>query len=103
MMHNPIIKIPVYLIVDYESPFHFGFNYRGIFPALNNLWFDLANLTQQIAVFFFTSNMLVKRHSDFLAFIFLNGVGFMGYLGLLSNNHSVIETIAASRISLNCC
>ena len=56
-----------------------------------------------MAVFFFTYNMLVKRHSDFLALGFLSVGGFMGDLGLLSVNPSGVETIAASRVSLNGC
>ena len=47
--------------------------------------------------------MLVKIHSDFIALIFLNGVGVMGDLGLLLVNPSGVETIATSIISLNCC
>ena len=46
--------------------------------------------------------MLVNRHSDFLALGFLIGVDFMREIELLSVNPSGVETIAASRISLNC-
>ena len=72
-------------------------------PYLSALRFYLAAPTQQAAVFFFTSNMLVKRHSDFLVRGLLTGVDVMGYIGLLSVNPSGVEKIAASRISLNCC
>ena len=46
--------------------------------------------------------MLVKRHSDFLALGFLNGVDVMGDMGLLLVNTSRLETIVSSIISLNC-
>ena len=46
--------------------------------------------------------MLVKRHSDFLSLGFLTSVGVMGDLGLLLENPSEIENIAALRIYLNC-
>ena len=65
--------------------------------------FDLAAPNRWVAVFFFKSIILVKRHSDFLALSLLNGVGAMGDLGLLLVNLSGVETIAASRTSLNFC
>ena len=52
--------------------------------------------------FFFASKMLVNIHSDFRALGFLIGVDVMVDIGLLSVNPSGVETIAASRISLNC-
>ena len=51
------------------------------------LQFYLAAPTRQISVLFFTSNILVKIHSDFLVLGFLIGVGVMEYLVLLSVNH----------------
>ena len=39
----------------------------------------------------------------FIVLGFLTGVGIMGGLGLLLVNPSGVETIATSRISLNCC
>ena len=87
----------------FEFHFRFGFNVHGVVPYLIALRFDLEAPTQQVAVLFFTSKMLVKRHSDFLAFGFLTGVDIMVYTGMLSVNPSVVETISASRISLNCC
>ena len=47
--------------------------------------------------------MLVNIHSDFLAPGFLTGDDVMGDIGMLSVNPSGVETISASRISLNCC
>ena len=61
--------------------------------AAPNLW----------VVFFFTSTMLVNRHSDFQAPGLLTGVDVMGDIVLSSVNPSGVETIEASRISLNCC
>ena len=56
-----------------------------------------------MAILFLKFIMLVKMHSDFLALCFLTVVGEMGDLELLSVNHSAVETIEASIISLNCC
>ena len=50
-----------------------------------------------------TSNMLVNKHSDFLALGFLTGVYVIGTLGILSVTPSGVDTIAASRISLSFC
>ena len=72
------------MIVDFEFPFRFGFNAHVVVPALIALCFDLAAPTRRIAVLFFISNMLVKRHSDFLELGFLSVGGSMGDLGLLS-------------------
>ena len=55
--------------------------------------FDLEDPTRQVAVFFFMSYMVVKRHSDFLALSFLTDVDVMGDMGLLSVNPSVVEVI----------
>ena len=41
MMHNSIIKRLLYLIVDFESPFCFGFNDHGVVNDLIDLRFDL--------------------------------------------------------------
>ena len=75
-----------------EFPFHFDFNAHGAVPYLIALHFDLTYQTLRAAVFFFTSNMLVKRNSDFPALGFFTGVGVMGDLGLLSVNPSEVET-----------
>ena len=60
-------------------------------------------LLRMVSSSFFTSIFLVNRHSDFWALGFLVGVDGMGGMGLLLVNPSGVETIAASRISLNCC
>ena len=49
------------------------------------------------------TKILVNRHSYFRARGFLTGVDVMGDIGLLLVNPSGVETIAASRISLNFC
>ena len=87
----------------FEFIFRFGFNYHYIILDLVSLCLDLSAPTRQIAVFFFASNMVVKRYSDFLELGFLTGVGFMGDIVLLSVNTPRVETIASSRISLTCC
>ena len=81
----------------------FCFNGYGVGTVLIALRFDLAALTRRIAILFFISNMLMKRHSDFSALGLLSVGGVMGDLGLLLVNPSRVETIANSRISLNCC
>ena len=47
--------------------------------------------------------MLLKIHSDIRALGLLTGIGFMGDIGLLLVNPSGIETISASRMSLDFC
>ena len=59
-----------------------------VVPDLIYLRFVLEALTQWIAVLFFTSNMLVKRHCDFPALSFLSVDGVMGDMGLLLVNLS---------------
>ena len=87
----------------FELSFHFGFNSYGVVLGLIALRFYLSSPTWPVAVFFFTYNMVVKRHSDFPSLDLLTGVDVMGYMGLVSVNTSGVETIAASRISFNCC
>ena len=64
------------------------FFFHGTVPDLIALLFYLAAPTKWIYVFFFKYNMLVKRHSDFLAFGLLTVVGLMGYMELLFVNPS---------------
>ena len=45
--------------------------------------------------------MLVNIQSYFLALGLLTGVGFMGDIGIFSVNNLVVETISASRVSIN--
>ena len=86
MMYKPIIKWQLYLVIDFEFTFRFGVNDHGVIIDLNTLRFYLAALNQQVVVLFFMSNMLVKRHSDFIALFFFAGFGIMGDLGLLLVN-----------------
>ena len=86
----------------FEFHFLFCFNAHGVVPYLIALRLDLSDTTRWVEVLFFISNMLVKRHSDFLALGFLTGVYVVVDMGLLLVNPSGVETIAASRISLNC-
>ena len=74
------------MVTDFEFLFCFFFNAHGVVPYLIDLCYDLSAHTQQISGLFFISNMEVKRHSAFLALGFLTGVGFMGDLGLFSEN-----------------
>ena len=87
----------------FEFSFIFCFNAHGVAPYLIALRFDLAAPTRRVAVYFFTYNMLVKRHSDLIALGFLTGIDVMGDMGLLLVNPPGVENIAASRISLKYC
>ena len=71
-----------------------------ILTTLMDLRLDFAAPIQRFDVFFLTLNMLVKRHSDFLALGFMTGVDVIGTLGLSSVNNYGFDTIAASIISL---
>ena len=64
------------------------------------LCLDFAATIRRFAVFGLTSNMLVKRRSDYLEFGFLAGFYVIGVSGLLSVTPSGVDTIAASKISL---
>ena len=64
------------------------------------LCLDFSAPTRRFSVLFLTSNMLVKRHSDFLVLGFLTGVDVIGTLVLSSVTPSGVNTIASSRISL---
>ena len=48
------------------------------------LRFDFAATIQRFAVFSLTYNVLLDKHSDFLALGFLAGVHVIGTLGILS-------------------
>ena len=67
------------------------------------LRFDFAATIRRFAIFGLTSNMLVNKHSDFLALSFLTGVYIIITLGVLSVNPSGVDTNEASRISLRFC
>ena len=64
------------------------------------LHFDFAATIRRFAVFGFTSNMLVNKHSDFLVLGFLTGVDFIGALELLYVTPYRVDTIAEYMISL---
>ena len=81
-----MIENPLGLI--FEFPFRFF--PHTVVPDFITLRFDLVDPNRQIADLFFTSNMFMKRRSDFLALCFLTGVGVMGYMGLLSVNILVL-------------
>ena len=58
----------------FEFPIRFGYNARGLVPYLIALRLDLEPPNRQLAIFLFTPNMLVKKHSDFLALGLSTGV-----------------------------
>ena len=74
-----------------------------ILPTLMALSFYFAAPTRRFSVFCLTSNMLLKRNSDFLTLGFLTVVCVIIKLGLLSVTSSVVDTIAASRILFRFC
>ena len=65
-----------------------------------DLRFDFEAPTRSFALFFLTFNMLVKRHSDFLALGVLTGIDVMGTVGLLYVTSYGVDTISAYIISL---
>ena len=68
-----------------------------------DLRLDFAAPTRRFAVFFLIFNMLVNKHSYFLALGFLAGVDVTGTLGMSSVTSPGVYTIAASRTSLRFC
>ena len=95
MMHNPVIKRILYLIIDFKTLCLPCFNLpqSSSWFSLFVMWFS--NSDWRIVVFFFTSNVSVKRHSDFIALVFLTGFGVMGDLGLLLVNNSGVKNHSA--------
>ena len=71
--------------------------------ARKSLRFYFAATKRRFAVFGLASNMLVNKHSDFLALVFLDGVDGVGTLLMLSLTTSGVDSIAASRIFLRFC
>ena len=67
------------------------------------LRFYFAAPTRRFAVFILTFNMVVNKHSDFLALGFFTGVDVIGKLGMSYVTSYVVDTIAASLISLRFC
>ena len=76
---------------------------RWILPTFMAQRFDFADTILSSSVFGLTSNMLVNKHSDFLALGFLTGVDVIVTLVLLSVTPYVVYTIAESRTSLRFC
>ena len=64
---------------------------------------DFAAIIRRFAIIGLTSNMLENKHSDLLALVFLNVFDVIGTLGLLSVTPYVVDTIAASIVSLIFC
>ena len=65
------------------------------------LRFDFASTIRQFSVFGLTSNILVNKHSDFLALGVLTGVDVIVTLVLFYVTPSGVDTTAASIISLS--
>ena len=78
----------------------FFFLVHRLLPTFLDLRLDFAAPTRRFSVLFLTFNMMVKRHSDFLALGFLTGVDVIVTLELSSVTSSGVDTIATSRISL---
>ena len=98
----PCIHITFDMTINFWMPYSFFFWVHRLLPTLMALCFDFWAPIQCFDAFGLASNMLVKRHSDFLA-LFFNGVGVIGISGLLSVTPYGVDTIAASRISLRFC
>ena len=71
-----------------------------ILPAMIAFRFYLSVQNLRTAVFGFTSNVYENWRSDFLALGCLTGTEKPDYIGLLSVNISVVDTMAAWRIAL---
>ena len=76
---------------------------QRLLPTFMALRLDFAATNRRFAVLGLTSNMFVNKNSDLLALGFLTGVDGIFKLGLLSVNPSVVDSRAASRISLRFC
>ena len=68
-----------------------------------DLGLDFAATKRRFAVLGLISNMVVNKHSDLLALVFLTVVDLIGTLGLLSVTTYGVDSISASRISLSFC
>ena len=81
-------------------PFSFCFLGPQAITHFHGSEFLFCSYNTTFAVLFLTSNMLVNKHSDFLALGFLNGVDVIGTLVLSYFTPSGVDTIEASRIYL---
>ena len=84
----------------FECPFCFVLLVHRLLPTFMALCLDFAVTIRRFYVFSLKFNMLVKRHSDFTALGFFNGVHIIGTLWVLYVNPSGVDSIAASTISL---
>ena len=70
-------------LIGFECPFCFILLAHWLVPTLMAVCFDFSSTIQCFAVYFQKFNILVNKHSNFLALGFLTGVDVRGTLGLL--------------------
>ena len=87
----------------FECPFRFDFSVHRLLPTFMSLHLDFTATKRRFAVLGLTSNMVVNKHSDFLALGFLTGFDVICTLVLLSVTPYGVYSRAASRISLRFC
>ena len=75
----------------------------GYFTHFHGSAFWFCRYNTMFCCFRLLSNMLMDRYSDFIALGLFNGFDVIGILGMLSVPPSLVDTIAASRISLRFC
>ena len=97
------IQITFDLLIDFWMHFSFVFLVRRLLPTFVAFRLDFASTKRRFAVFGLTSNMLVNKHSGFLALGFLTGVDAIGTLGISYVTSYWVDSIAASIISLRFC
>ena len=88
------------MLIEFWMPSFFVQRLVHTFMALR---LDFSATKRSLAVLGWTPNMLVNKHSDFLALGFLTGDDVKCTLGLLSVTPSGIYSIAESIISLRFC
>ena len=74
MTCDPIIQITFDLLIDLRMTFSFFCLVDWLVPTFMALSLDFAATIKRFSVFGLTSNMLVKRYSDFLSLSFLTDV-----------------------------
>ena len=99
----PCIQITFDLLIDFWMPFSFCSFFQRLLPTFMALRLDFAATKRRFAVLGLTSNMLVNKNSDFLAFGCFTGVDGICTLVLLSVNPYGVDSRAAYRISLRFC
>ena len=87
----------------FKCPFCFVLLVHKVLPTFVALHLDFAAPTRRLAILFLTSNMLVKRYSDFLSLCFLTGVDVIGKPVLSYVIYSGVDTIAESIICFRFC